>query len=103
MFAVIQIGSSQYKVAEGDVIDTNRIHEEEGKKLTLDKVLVFAKGSDVRVGQPYLKDVKVQAKVVKHLSDNKVTAFKYRRRKDSSSKIGHRQKLTSLSIDKIAV
>lgn len=103
MFAVIQIGSSQYKVAEGDVIDTNRIQEEEGKKLTLDKVLVFAKGSDVRVGQPYLKDVKVQAKVVKHLSDNKVTAFKYRKRKDSSSKIGHRQKLTSLSIDKIAV
>ncbi len=102
MFAVVQIGSFQYKISEGDVIDTNRIHEDEGKDITLDKVLVFAKGSDVRVGQPFLKDVKVKATVVKHGQDNKVTAFKYRRRKDSSSKIGHRQKLTSLSIQKIA-
>ena len=102
MFAVVQIGSGQYKVSEGDLIDAHRFQDDEGKKVTLDKVLVFAKGSDVRIGQPYLKDVKVQAKVVRHLLDDKVTAFKYRKRKDSASKIGHRQRLTALSIEKIS-
>ncbi len=102
MFAVVQIGSAQYKVAEGDIIDADRFQEDEGKSITLDKVLVFAKGSEVRIGQPYLKNVKVQAKVVRHLLDDKVTAFKYRKRKDSASKIGHRQRLTALSIEKIS-
>lgn len=102
MFAVVQIGSDQYKVSEGDVIAADRFQDDAGKSVTLDKVLVFSKGSDVRIGQPYLKEVKVQAKVVRHLLDDKVVAFKYRRRKDSASKIGHRQKLTALSIEKIS-
>ena len=102
MYAIIQVGSSQMKVSEGDVIDAHRIKEEAGKSITLDKVLMFAKGSDIRVGQPYLKDVKVTAKVVEHHLDDKVVAYKYRRRKNSASKVGHRQKLTALNITKIS-
>lgn len=102
MYAVIQVGSTQYKVAEGDVIYANRLAEEVGKDVTLDKVLMFADGADVRVGQPYLKDVKVTAKVVAETQGKKVIAFKYRRRKDSSSKVGHRQQLTTLNITKIS-
>ena len=102
MYAVIKLGASQFKVAEGDTIEVNKIKSEEGKNVTLENVLLFAKGSDVRIGQPHLKDVKVTAKVVKHLLDEKQVAFKYRRRKDSSTKIGHRQKLTMLNITKIA-
>ena len=64
---------------------------------------MFAKGSDIRIGQPYLKDVKVTAKVVQHHSDDKVVAYKYRKRKNSASKVGHRQKLTALNITKISV
>ena len=101
MYAIIQVGSSQMKVSEGDVIDAHRIKEEAGKSITLDKVLLFAKGSDVRIGQPYLTDVKVTAKVVEHHLDDKVVAYKYRKRKNSSSKVGHRQKLTMLNITKI--
>lgn len=102
MYAIVQVGSSQMKVSEGDVIDAHRIKEEAGKSITLDKVLLFAKGSDIRIGQPYLKDVKVTAKVVGHHLDDKVVAYKYRLRKNSSSKIGHRQKLTALNITKIS-
>ncbi|MCA9393376.1 MAG: 50S ribosomal protein L21 [Candidatus Omnitrophica bacterium] len=101
MFAVVQIGSDQFKVSEGDLIAADRMTDEEGKSVTLDKVLVFAKGADIRIGKPFLKEVKVQAKVVSHVLDDKVTAFKYRNRKDSASKIGHRQQLTALSIEKI--
>ena len=66
MYAIIQVGSSQYKVSEGDTINANRLKEEVGKNITVDKVLLFSKGSDVRIGQPYLKDVKVTAKVIDH-------------------------------------
>ena len=102
MYAVIQVGSSQIKVSEGDVIDAHRIAEETGKSITLDKVLMFAKGQDIRIGQPYLKDVKVTAKVVEHHADDKVVAYKYRRRKNSASKVGHRHKRTALNITKIS-
>jgi large subunit ribosomal protein L21 len=102
VYAIIQVGSSQIKVSEGDVVDADLIKEEAGKNITLDKVLLFAKGSDIRIGQPYVKDVKVTAKVVRHYSDDKVVAFKYRKRKNSASKVGHRRKLTALNITKIS-
>ena len=103
MYAVIQVGSKQYKVSEGDVIDANRLNDEAGKDITLDKVLLFAKGADVRIGQPYLTDVKITARIVEHDKGEKLIAFKYRKRKNSASKIGHRQKQTVLNITKIAV
>ena len=102
MYTVIQLGSSQYKVIEGDVIDAPRLNQKEGQDVVLDKVLMFAKGSDIRIGQPYLKDVKVTAKIIKHFLDRKVIAFKFRRRKNYSKKIGHRQLLTTLTITKIS-
>ncbi len=101
MYAIIQVGSSQFKVSEGDVIDAHRLNEKEGKNITVDKVLLFAKGTDVRIGQPYLKDVKVTAKVIKHDLGDKIVVYTYRKRKNSAKKIGHRQKLTALSITKI--
>ena len=102
MYAVLEIGSSQFKVAEGDTILADGFNEQEGKSVTLDKVLLFAKGSDIRIGQPYLKDVKVKAKVIKHRLDAKVIAFKYRRRKASATKKGHRQKRAVLNITQIS-
>jgi large subunit ribosomal protein L21 len=102
VYAIVQIGSSQIKVSEGDVIEAHRMAQEAGNDVSLDKVLLFAKGSDIRIGQPYLKDVKVTAKVIEHCSDGKIIAFKYRRRKNSARKIGHRQKLTALNITKIS-
>ena len=102
VYAIVQVGSFQLKVAEGDVIQANRLKEEAGKQVTLDKVLLFAKGPDVRIGQPYLKDVKVTAKVVEHYADDKVIAFQYRRRKQSSRTVGHRRKVSVLNIMKIA-
>ena len=101
MYAVVKVGSTQYKVSEGDTIAANHLDKKAGSKLDLD-VLLYAKGNEVRVGQPLLTDVKVSAKVVKDFRGDKVIAFKYRRRKDSSTKKGHRQDLTALQIEKIA-
>ena len=101
MYAVIQIGPAQYKVSEGDTIEINPISSEEGKSITVDDVLMYVDGSDVRVGQPFLKDIKVTAKVLKHTLGDKLIAFMYRKRKNSSRKKGHRQKMTTLNIIKI--
>ncbi len=102
MYAVVQVGSSQYKVSEGDLIESNRMDGEKGKNVTLDKVLLYANGSDIRIGQPFLKDVKVTAKVMDHTRGEKLIAFKFKRRKGYKKKKGHRQKLTVLNITKIA-
>ena len=102
IYAIVQLGSRQYKVSQGDSIDTALIHDKEGASVTWDKVLLFANGSTVKVGQPYVKGIKVTAKVIRHFKADKVISFKYRRRKDSLWKKGHRQRLTTLNITKIA-
>ncbi len=101
MYAVVEIGSLQYKVVEGETINASRLGEE-GKNVTFDRVLLYANGTDIRVGQPYLKDVTVTAKVVKNLLDDKVYAFKYRKRKGIRVKKGHRQEIAAFNITKIS-
>ena len=103
MFAIVEVGSQQFKVAEGDSIETQLLDQQPDKAIALDKVLFYTDGDAVKIGQPYLKDVKITAKVVdQHLAD-KVISFKYLRRKNVSWKKGHRQKLMTLNITKIAV
>jgi len=102
VYAIIQLGASQVKVSEGDTIDAIRMNEDVGKTVTLDKVLLYAKGTDIRIGQPYLNDVKVTAKVMEHGLNEKIVAFKYRKRKNSAQKIGSRSKNTVLNITKIS-
>ena len=101
MYAVVQLGSSQYKVSEGDTIEADLLKEEKGGNITLDKVLLFADGDEVKIGQPYLKDIKVIAKVLGNILSEKLIAFKFRKRTASAWKKGHRQKLTALNITKI--
>ena len=64
MFAVVQVGNSQFRVSEGDVIKANRLDFEKGQSIVLDKVLLYADGKTVKLGQPYLKDVEIKAEVV---------------------------------------
>ncbi len=100
MFAVIKSGSSQYRVSEGDVIAVD-LEAEKDKEVDLE-VLLYADGDDIRVGQPLVSNVKVKAKAGDPILGDKKFAFKFRRRKDSSTRRGHRQKMTLLTITKIA-
>ena len=102
MYAVIKLGSSQYKVAEGDTIESDRLTGKAGDTITLDNVILVANGSDVKVGQPYIKNAKVTAKVIGDTLGEKTITFKFRRRKDSKTTRGGRAKLTKLNITKIA-
>ncbi len=101
MFAIVQVGSLQYKVSEGDVIETQLLGEKQGDKVTLNQVLLLAEDSNVQIGRPFLKGVTVSAEVMDEYLGEKLISYKYRRRKTSAWKKGHRQKLLSLSIKKI--
>ena len=103
MYAVIQVGSFQFKVAQGDMIDAPKLDSEVGKSFDITDVLLVADGDKVRVGDPLVKGATVTAKVVRHLLDDKDIRFTFRKRKDSRKTIGHRQQLTALNIVKIDV
>lgn len=101
MFAIVEVGAKQYAVKIDDIIDVEKQSVQEGKEITLDKVLLVSKNHKIEVGQPYLKEARVKATVVKHLKAKKLISFKYRRRKSSHWKKGHRQQLTRLKIKEI--
>jgi large subunit ribosomal protein L21 len=102
MYAIVKIGASQYKVEEGQQVVVGKFPEEEGKTVTLDKVLLVANGNNITVGQPFVDGATISAKVIKQALGEKVVAFKFRKRKDSIQKIGYRKKITALDIIKIA-
>lgn len=101
MFAIVQLGSSQYKISEGDVIESQLLDGEKKDSITLENVLLFANDTDLRIGRPFLKDVTITAEILRQHLGEKVISYKYRRRKTSAWKKGHRQKLTALRITKI--
>ena len=103
MYAIIKVSGHQYKVTQGDVIESDRLTTEEGKDVAFDEVLLIDDGKAVRVGQPFVKGAKVTAKVIEHTQGDKRVAYKYRLRKDSQSKHGFRPQLTKLSIQSITV
>ena len=102
MYAVVQLGSSQYRITEGDTIEADLMDQDEGKSVTLDKVLLYVDDKEVQIGQPYLKHIKVTAKVIGTTLGEKLIAFKSRSRTANVWKKGHREKLTALNITKIA-
>lgn len=102
MYAVIQTGGKQYRVAEGDTLKIEKILADEGATVELDKVLMVADGDTVRVGQPYLEGGKVTATVKSHGRAKKVKIVKFRRRKHHMKHQGHRQWFTELTITGIS-
>ena len=99
MFAIIETGGNQYRVAPGNTINVEKIEGEEGSKVILENVL-FVQQNDENslIGQPLLKNVKVEAEIVNTYKDEKVIDFVKRRRKNSRRKNGHRQTKTQLKI-----
>ncbi|MBX7044172.1 MAG: 50S ribosomal protein L21 [Ignavibacteria bacterium] len=102
MFAIVNIRGNQYRVQENQMVFVPKLKEEIGAKVTFDDVLLFSQDeSTYEVGSPKLSR-KVEATVVEHVKDDKVTVFKKKRRKGYKVRRGHRQNYTQVSIDKIS-
>jgi large subunit ribosomal protein L21 len=99
-YAIFKTGGKQYRVAEGDVIDIEKLDAEPGAEAKFSEVLFVGEGSSVRMGAD-LQGAAVLAEVVGQVKADKVIAFKYRRRKGYHRTVGHRQKLTRVKITSI--
>ena len=109
MYAVIEQGSKQYKVSEGDYLNIELTDvSPDAKTIELDKILFIRDGEKIKVGNPYLEGAKVIASFKGTAEESIVKADKlypthFRRRKNSKRRIGHRQKYLQITIDKIQV
>ena len=103
MYAVVETGSKQYRVAPGDTITVESLDAETGKEVTLDRVLFVANDGKFSVGAPTVDKAAVVADVVSHTRGPKLIAFKMKRRKGYHRTVGHRQEQTVLKIKEIKV
>ncbi|MEI6864710.1 50S ribosomal protein L21 [Flavicella sp.] len=103
MYAIVEIAGQQFKVAKDQKVYVHRLQSEEGSKVTFDNVLLVQDGGNVSIGAPAIKGAKVTAKILGHLKADKVIVFKKKRRKGYKTKNGHRQLLTEIQIEGIAV
>ncbi len=101
MYAIIESCGKQYKVAEGDVVFFEKLDAEEGKKVTFDHVVLVSDEGKVQIGNPYVKGIKVEGKVVSHGKAKKIIVFKMKAKKNYRRKQGHRQPYTKVEITSI--
>ncbi len=101
MYAVIETGGKQYRVQEGDILFIEKLDVKADDVIDFDKVIVVGKEDGVVIGTPVVEGAKVTAKVLKNGKGKKIVVFKYRPKKDSKTKKGHRQPYTQIQIQSI--
>lgn len=101
MYAIVEIAGQQFKVEKDQKVFVNRLEGKEGSKVTFDNILLLDNAGKIALGDPSLKGASVEAKILKHLKDDKVIVFKKKRRKGYKVKNGHRQLLTEIMIENI--
>ncbi|MGM0954220.1 MAG: 50S ribosomal protein L21 [Pseudomonadota bacterium] len=98
MYAVIVSGGKQHRVKEGETLKLEKLEVETGGTIEFDRVLLVADGDNVKVGAPAVDGAKVTAEVVDHGRHDKIQIIKFRRRKHSMKRQGHRQWFTEVKI-----
>ncbi len=101
MFAIIDFKGHQYKVEPQRYIYVDRLKEEEGSEITIDKVLLVVDGDNIQIGTPTVEGASVKAKVLAHVKGDKIIIFKKKRRKGYKVKRGYRHQYTKLLITAI--
>ena len=103
MYAIIETGGKQYKVAEGDIIRCDLLESEVGWDVTFDRVVLAGSGDDVKIGAPLLSGVSVTGTVLRQAKDKKILVFRYKPKKRVRKLNGHRQRYAEVKITKIAL
>lgn len=102
MEAIISDSGRQFKVSEGSTIDVDYRELEPGTSIEFDKVLFLSNvGAEPTVGQPFLDGAKVVGKVMGKTRGPKLIVTHFRRRKNSRTRVGHRQSYTKVLIESI--
>jgi len=102
VYAIIETGGKQYRVSKGDVIEVERLGQEEGTEVVFDRVLaVGGDNGEMKLGDPLVKGASAKGKVLSEFKDDKVIVFKYKSKVNYRRKKGHRQMLTKVRIEEI--
>ena len=103
MYAVIESGGKQHRVEEGEILQLEKLDAAAGEKVKFDRILLVCEGKSVKIGTPYVEGSRVEAEVTRQGRADKVKIIKFRRRKHSQKKQGHRQFFTEVKITGIKV
>lgn len=101
MYAIIKTGGKQYKVAEGETVQVEKLDAEIGAEVVFDEVLTVVNDADVKIGKPVVEGAKVTAKIVEQGKAEKIFVFKYKAKSNYRKRQGHRQPFTAVEITKI--
>ena len=102
-YAIVEASGKQFWLQSNRYYDLDRLHAEVDDVLTIDKVLLVKESKDLKLGKPYVKDAKVEIKVLEHRRGPKIIVYKMRPKKKTRRKNGHRQELTRVLVQSISV
>ena len=100
-YAIFKAAGQQFRAGEGDTVRVPKLNGEPGAKVTFDEVLLSADGDNVKAGQPTVKGAKVVGEIVRHGKGEKISVFKFKRRKTYRRKTGHGQQYTEIKIKRV--
>lgn len=103
MYVVVEAGGRQYQLASGRYVDVDMVAAEPNDEFVFDKVLLVADGEGSLVGKPYVDGARVVGRVIDHVLDKKLVVYKYRPKKGTRKRTGHRQGHTRIFINSIEV
>jgi len=102
-YAIVEASGKQFWLQSNRYYDLDRCHAEVNDVLTIEKVLLIKDGKDLKLGKPYVKDAKVEIKILEHRRGPKIIVYKMRPKKKTRRKNGHRQELTRVLVQSISV
>ncbi len=102
MYAIIADGGRQYKVEEGQMLEIDFRELNAGDEIKFERVLAVSSDAGFKLGKPTVEGASVSAKVIGNTKGEKLTVQKFRRRKNSKTRTGHRQKYVKVQIGSIA-
>ena len=102
-YAIVEASGKQFWLQSNRYYDLDRCHAEVDDILTIEKVLLIKEGKDLKLGKPYVKDAKVEIKVLEHRRGPKIIVYKMRPKKKTRRKNGHRQEMTRVLVQSISI
>ena len=102
-YAIVEASGKQFWLQTNRYYDLDRCHAEVNDVLTIEKVLLLNDGKDLKLGKPYVKNAKVEIKVLEHRRGPKIIVYKMRPKKKTRRKNGHRQELTRVLVQSVSV
>ncbi len=103
LYAIAETSGQQFWFEVDKYYDIDRLNAKEKDKITIDKILLIKNKDNISLGQPYVKNARIELEVVSHKRDKKIIVYKMRPKKKTRRKMGHRQELTRVMVKSISI